>query len=201
MTLEDGKKMARALRDALAAKSVAVTHGLALELVAQMLGHADWNTMSAIEGQVSQHARGRLIDAIPILRSFDEAKAKAFYVDLLGFTIDWEHRFQPEFPLYMQVSRDGLRLHVSEHHGDATPGSTTFVHVRNLDALHTELSARGSHAGIEPGPNENMRVLSVWDPFGNRLRFAEVRQSASSALQEGHTAPAGSAVAPPSRAR
>lgn len=179
MTLEDGKKMARVLREALAATSVAVTHGMALELVAQMLGHADWNTMSAIEGRADRDAGGQLTDAIPILRSFDEAKAKAFYVDLLGFTIDWEHRFQPDFPLYMQVSRDGLRLHVSEHHGDATPGSTTFVHVRDLDALHAELSARGSHAGIEPGPNENMRVLSVWDPFGNRLRFAEVSPARS----------------------
>src|SRR5580658_9435303 len=118
MTLQDGKKMARALRDALAAKSVAVTHSQALELVAQMLGHADWNTMSAAEGQPGSEASGALTVAIPILRSFDEAKAKAFYVDLLGFKIDWEHRFRPDLPLYMQVSRDGLRLHVSEHHGD-----------------------------------------------------------------------------------
>jgi catechol 2,3-dioxygenase-like lactoylglutathione lyase family enzyme len=189
MTLDDGKKMARALRDALAAKSVAVTHSQALELVAQMLGHADWNTMAAIEGPGSGGEIAGLTDAIPILRSFDEAKAKAFYVELLGFKIDWEHRFQPDFPLYMQVSRDGLRLHVSEHHGDATPGSTTFIPVRNLDALHAELSRRGSRAGIEPGPNENMRVLSVWDPFGNRLRFAETRQAASGARQRGHPAP------------
>ncbi len=26
---------------------------------------------------------------IPILRIFDEAKARAFYVDFLGFTVDW----------------------------------------------------------------------------------------------------------------
>jgi catechol 2,3-dioxygenase-like lactoylglutathione lyase family enzyme len=33
---------------------------------------------------------------IPILRIFDEAKARAFYVDWLGFKVDWEHRFEPE---------------------------------------------------------------------------------------------------------
>jgi hypothetical protein len=29
---------------------------------------------------------------IPILRIFDEAKAKEFYVDFLGFKIDWGNR-------------------------------------------------------------------------------------------------------------
>ena len=41
---------------------------------------------------------------IPILRIFDEAKACEFYIDFLGFMIDFEHRFGDDFPLYMQVS-------------------------------------------------------------------------------------------------
>ena len=65
--------------------------------------------------------------AIPILRIFDEAKAREFYLGFLGFTVDWEHRFAPDLPLYMQVSRGGLVLHLSEHQGDATPGSTVLV--------------------------------------------------------------------------
>jgi hypothetical protein len=28
-----------------------------------------------------------------------------FYVDFLGFKIDWQHRFEANFPLYLQVSR------------------------------------------------------------------------------------------------
>ena len=55
---------------------------------------------------------------VPILRSFDEAKAREFYIDWLGFSIDWQHRFGPDAPLYMQVSRSGIVLHLSEHHGD-----------------------------------------------------------------------------------
>ncbi len=55
---------------------------------------------------------------IPILRSFDETKAKEFYVDFLGFNIDWEHRFEDNFPLYMQLSKDGCIIHLSEHHGN-----------------------------------------------------------------------------------
>ena len=61
---------------------------------------------------------------IPIFRIFDEAKAKEFYVGFLGFQVDWEARFDETTPLYMQVSRDGLVLHLSEHHRDCCPGST-----------------------------------------------------------------------------
>lgn len=38
--------------------------------------------------------------AIPLIRIFSEAKAKEFYVDFLGFSLDWEHRFEPGLPLY-----------------------------------------------------------------------------------------------------
>jgi uncharacterized glyoxalase superfamily protein PhnB len=54
--------------------------------------------------------------ATPILRIFDEVKAKKFYVDFLGFEVDWEHRFEEGLPLYMQISKNGCVLHLSEHH-------------------------------------------------------------------------------------
>ena len=41
---------------------------------------------------------------IPILRILDEAKAREFYIDWLGFQIDFEHRFAPGMPLYMGIS-------------------------------------------------------------------------------------------------
>jgi len=40
-----------------------------------------------------------LAKAVPILRIFDEAKAKEFYLDFLGFSLGWEHRFEPDAPL------------------------------------------------------------------------------------------------------
>src|SRR4051794_28673313 len=63
------------------------------------------------------HGPVRLEIGIPILRIFDEAKAREFYLDFLDFHLDWEHRFAPDLPLYCQVSRSGLMLHLSEHHG------------------------------------------------------------------------------------
>jgi hypothetical protein len=32
----------------------------------------------------------------PILRSFDDAKARELYIDFLGFKVDWDHRFEPD---------------------------------------------------------------------------------------------------------
>jgi uncharacterized glyoxalase superfamily protein PhnB len=113
--------------------------------------------------------------AIPILRIFSVEKAKEFYVDFLGFTIDWEHRFGENFPLYAQVSRSGLKLHLSEHHGDASPGATLFIELQGIAEYHRELTAKNyryNKPGIEDAP-WNARVMEVSDPFGNRLRFSE----------------------------
>ena len=63
---------------------------------------------------------------IPILRIFDESKAREFYLDFLGMSVDWEHRFEPDTPIYIQVSRGELVLHLSEHSGDGTPGTKIF---------------------------------------------------------------------------
>lgn len=112
---------------------------------------------------------------IPILRIFDVAKAKEFYLDYLGFHLDWEHRFAPELPVYMQVSRGNLVLHLSEHHGDATPGSAVFVVMDGLADLHREISSKQykyAKPGIERVPWD-AHMMSVADPFGNHLRFNE----------------------------
>lgn len=111
----------------------------------------------------------------PILRIFDEAKAREFYVDFLGFRVDWQHRFGDNFPLYLQVSRDGCILHLSEHHGDCSPGSAVRIETEAIDDLHKELHAR-DYKYMKPHVEEAAwgdRVMSVLDPFGNRLTFFE----------------------------
>ncbi|MCZ4428351.1 glyoxalase superfamily protein [Agrobacterium sp. SOY23] len=110
----------------------------------------------------------------PIVRIFDEAKAREFYVDFLGFEIDWEHRFGENSPLYMQVSRAGLGLHLSGHHGDATPGSNIFVTMHGVHAYQKELVGK-KYRFLNPGVEELPwgDVMEVIDPFGNRIRFCE----------------------------
>ncbi len=115
------------------------------------------------------------LQTVPLLRIFDVAKAKEFYAGFLGFTIDWEHRFEDVAPVYLQVSRGGLVLHLTEHHGDCTPGSTVFVRMRGIEELHRELTAKG-YGYMRPGVERTFHDslgMQVTDPFGNRLRFDE----------------------------
>ena len=110
----------------------------------------------------------------PVLRIFDEAKAREFYIDWLGFRVDWEHRFEPTLPLYMQISRAGLLLHLSGHHGDGSPGIVIFQPMHGLAEFHAELTARGYHS-LRPGivAQDWGKEMTITDPFGNRIRFCE----------------------------
>lgn len=115
----------------------------------------------------------RIGPATPIFRMFDQAKAREFYVDYLGFAVVFEHRFEENFPLYMGLERDGLTLHLSEHHGDCCPGGAIRVEVQDIAALHREIQAKNygyANPGIEDQP-WGTREVSVTDPFGNRLTF------------------------------
>ena len=112
---------------------------------------------------------------IPILRSFDEAKAKEFYVGFLGFNIDWEHRFEDNTPLYMQISKEGCIIHLSEHHGDSSPGASLRITTENLDHYHKELidkRYKNARPGIQDMP-WGTRDMAISDPFGNKLIFNE----------------------------
>ena len=55
--------------------------------------------------------------------------SKQFYVDGLGFQVDWEHRFEPGFPVFAQVSRDGLAFFLTEHTGDCPVGGLIHLYV------------------------------------------------------------------------
>jgi catechol 2,3-dioxygenase-like lactoylglutathione lyase family enzyme len=112
---------------------------------------------------------------IPILRIFDEAKARQFYIEWLGFKVDWEHRFEPGTPIYMQVSRGGCVLHLSEHHGDGTPGTYVRVQVDQLEDYLAELQSR-PYKYFRPSLTDqewHQREMCVYDGFGNRIIFSK----------------------------
>ena len=90
------------------------------------------------------------------------------------------HRFEPGLPLYMLISRDGCVLHLSEHHGDCSPGAATRIEATDLDALHAELASKRykyARPQIEDMP-WGTREMSVKDPFSNRLTFTTAVPSA-----------------------
>ncbi len=115
----------------------------------------------------------------PILRMFDEAKAKEFYIEFLGFKLDWEHCFEDGLPLYMQISKGNCILHLSEHHGDCCPGSAMRIETINIEAFQNQLVGKkykNSRPGIQDMP-WGSKDMSITDPFGNSLIFTNAVSS------------------------
>ena len=125
----------------------------------------------------------RFSRTIPTLRIFDIAKAREFYLEFLGFKIDFEHRFEPDLPLFMQVSIGDVVLYLSEHHGDASPGAKIVIETTGLAAYHAGLLAK-KYGYARPGLVEQpwgATSMTIADPFFNRIEFSERRHPAVTA--------------------
>jgi catechol 2,3-dioxygenase-like lactoylglutathione lyase family enzyme len=112
---------------------------------------------------------------IPMLRIFNVEKARDFYLHFLGFKLDWQNDGDGRAPMYMQVSRGDLVLHLTEHYGDCTPGSSVFVVMQGVEEFYKDVSSRRykyMRPGLRKAPWDAM-LMEVTDPFGNRIRFNE----------------------------
>ncbi len=111
----------------------------------------------------------------PVLRIFDEAKAREFYVDFLGFTVGFEHRFGDDFPLYMGLQHGNCFLHLSEHHGDACPGAHVRIECDDVNAFCRELTAQAYRYAKPSVPQDKTPwgtyEVTLADPFANKLTF------------------------------
>jgi predicted enzyme related to lactoylglutathione lyase len=111
------------------------------------------------------HTRAVTTDVVPILRVADAAAAARWYARL-GFTVEFEHRFETHLPAYVGIRREGSQLHLSEHDGDARPGTLVYIWVDDVDAIATEFDV----AVDEPPWGREVYLI---DPDHNRLRVAE----------------------------
>ncbi|TGR33216.1 MULTISPECIES: glyoxalase superfamily protein [unclassified Mesorhizobium] len=176
LAYRDAKTMAKAMREALAARDLTISHSDALEIVARQFGLASWNILSAkIEARPAGQDKIVFERTAPIVRIVDVAKAHEFYLGFLGFTVDWEHRYGESSPIYTQVSRGDLALHLSEHAGDATPGGNMVVYMTGIRDFHKELAGK-EYRYMNPGlEHEDGRLtVEVIDPFSNHIRFMEL---------------------------
>jgi catechol 2,3-dioxygenase-like lactoylglutathione lyase family enzyme len=115
-------------------------------------------------------------NVLPTLRITDYARSRRFYVDGLGFQIDWEHRAEPHLPVFLQVTREGLSLYLSERPGDGPVGALVHLYVPDVDRWFAELENR--EVPIERPPRDEPwgnRELSLRDPDGNQLRVCTRR--------------------------
>lgn len=110
---------------------------------------------------------------IPAFRITDYTRSKDFYVEGMGFQIDWEHRFEPHFPVFAQVTKDEMTIYLTEHTGDCKVGGLVHLFVPNVDNWYMELRSKIGPYIIQP-PHEDiegLRMMTVVDPDGNQLRL------------------------------
>jgi|GEM_PF-279735 len=116
------------------------------------------------------------LSAIPTLRIYDYDTAVAFYCSRLQFRIDWEHRFGPDAPVYMQVSGYGARLHLSASERFSA-GAIVFMETSGLEVLRNSLKLAKL---AEPEQTAWGTIqIELEDPFGNLLRFNEQAERAA----------------------
>lgn len=104
-------------------------------------------------------------EVIPILRVADAERAVEWYGQL-GFSKEWEHRFADGLPAFVSIARGHARIYLSEHTGDAQPGTLLYLRHSMLDDLAVQL-------GVEPTEVAWGRELHLEDPDGNRLRVSD----------------------------
>ena len=103
---------------------------------------------------------------VPIFRVTD-GRASAAWYGRLGFGVVGEHRFAPDLPLYLFLRRGDEHLHLSEHTGDAPPGTLVYLYVDDVDAVAAEF-------GAEIVEQPWAREVHLTDPDGNHLRIGTV---------------------------
>jgi catechol 2,3-dioxygenase-like lactoylglutathione lyase family enzyme len=115
-------------------------------------------------------------ETIPILRIADAAVAVPWY-RRLGFEQEWEHRFEPNFPVFTSLRRGpegaGVRLFLSEHRGDAQPDGVVYIRVGDVAPIAAEF-----RVSIEE--IDSRREVHLKDPDGNRIRIGALPPSSSS---------------------
>jgi catechol 2,3-dioxygenase-like lactoylglutathione lyase family enzyme len=113
----------------------------------------------------------------PVFQVTDYAQAVAFYVDWLGFSIDWEDR-PASGGHYFQVSRGPIVLHLTTYAHESCVGARALAEFNGLLAFHRVLQRRETAFPTPPLVrttwNDKVMQLELFDPAGNCLVLAEV---------------------------
>lgn len=100
----------------------------------------------------------------PILRVEDIEISRRYYIETLGFGLEWETEKM------ISVSRDGKAIMLCER-AQGQPGTWLWIGVEDAAVLFSELSAKGAHIRTPPQNFPWAYELTVEDPDGHVLRF------------------------------
>lgn len=121
---------------------------------------------------------------VPVFAIGSHAEAVDFYLNWLGFKLDWEWRAQPGAPVIMAISRDAAALMLNEAALATGPGWLT-VSVSDLDGLAAEWNQRRpDSATVLVGAPYDIPTVSLEDPFGNHIDFQQPISAAETELRE-----------------
>ena len=113
----------------------------------------------------------------PVFQITDYALAVAFYIDWLGFSIDWEER-PASGGYYLQVSRSSIVVHLTNYPNESSAGARAMVDFAGLLSFHRLLLQKEAAFPTPPlrkAPwNDRVMQLELFDPAGNCLLLAEV---------------------------
>ncbi|WP_386356986.1 bleomycin resistance protein [Xanthomonas campestris] len=109
---------------------------------------------------------------IPVLRITSASASFPFYVQGLGFTVDWEYRHEPDLPVFAQLTRGCQSIFLTEHADDCQVGGAIYFAVPDVDECHQAFQAAGLvQSGAPNNTAWKTREILVVDPDGNRLTF------------------------------
>jgi predicted lactoylglutathione lyase len=100
----------------------------------------------------------------PILRVEDLEASRHYYMQKLGFVLDWDADGM------ISVSRDNESIMLCERE-QGQPGTWLWIGVDDVDALFAEFSAKGAHIRSPPKNFSWAYEFAVEDPDGHVLRF------------------------------
>jgi len=100
----------------------------------------------------------------PILRVRSVAASLDYYVQKLGFKIDWHA------PSFASVSRGRCHIFLSEE-DQGNPGGWVWIGVEDADALFEEYRSSGAKIRHRPTNYDWAYEMQVEDPDGNILRM------------------------------
>jgi catechol 2,3-dioxygenase-like lactoylglutathione lyase family enzyme len=116
------------------------------------------------------------LKVIPVLRIFDYEKTIEFYIEWLGFHLEWQHEPEKDQPVYMEIALNEITLHLTEHHGDCSAGGKVFIECTGLEQLHKRLTDKNykyNKPTLVKSDWGNAVTMELHDPFGNRLLFCQ----------------------------
>lgn len=109
-----------------------------------------------------------LWQAIPELPASNVASAVAYFRDLLGFKVNYQ---QHDIAV---MDRDAARVLLVQRTPAHSGIGSCYFYVKDADALHRELVAKGADVQGEPVNRPwGLREFEVRDPEQNRITFGQ----------------------------